>query len=208
MRLNSISTDIASVTLPNLIVVGQDLYLADVASETKLLSFPSLVNVTGKLTLDNIHSETVDVPSLRNVGGTVYCISPGSRLKALNFPALENVGGNFQFSLIYYVLSINASALQTVGGDVYLYDSRNGLTELSFESLKFVGGPLQILSFNNLVAAYFNSLTSVGSSGSTTYCEASDDYEQVCINDATALETISFRSLDYDSFDVGIAAGH
>ena len=234
LRLSSLSNGIASVTLPILAVIGQDLYVADVDAATAMLSFPSLTDVHGKVYFSNVEAETVELPLLQNVTGDVHFYS-WIEAHSLKLPSLRRVGGYFYvggyastvdvgnlesvgsyFRLYYnsYLATLNVSSLQTVGGYVEISQSSYYLTELSFGSLAYVGGYLYVADNDALTAVFFNSLTSIGSAHDYYYvynvytnCGVSGELENVCVDANNALESIAFKSLDYDSVDVAVSSG-
>ena len=228
VRLASLPADIAAVRFPNLAVIGQDLHVADVDATTTTISFPSLVSVKGLVYFNMVYSETVELPLLQNVSGGVYFYNFNSMSRislklsslrnvggvlsvigyasVLDVSNLESVGSDFKLTYNFYLHTVNASALTTVGGHLYVYRCDDALTTLSFESLAHVGGYLKLSDNDALITAYFNSLTSVGSSGSID-CDASGSVVHVCVEDATSLKTIAFQSLDYGSVDIDISSG-
>ena len=188
---------------------------------------PSLRYVGGSVTIEDerYFFSTLSFPALRTIGDALSVVQ--GRATGLDLGKLESVGSNFYLTNYYDLSSLNASALHSVGGD-FLLERDDSLTEVSFGSLAFVRGYLKITGCDALVVAYFNSLASVGIprsastptpaysysySGSSydesqaTYCSVSGDYENLCIEDNTALESIAFPSLDYDSSDIAVASG-
>ena len=224
VRLVSLAAEITSLRLPSLVVIGQDLYVADVDAATTTLSFPSLENVHGKVYFSNVETETIELPLLQNVTGDVnfyswieahslklpslrwvggyFCV--GGYASTVDVGNLESVGSYFMLDYNLYLDTVNVSSLQAVGYYMRITQSRYYLTELSFGSLAYVGGYLYVADNDALTTATFNSLTSIES---TTYCGVSGDYENVCVDANNALESIAFRSLDYDSVDVAVSSG-
>jgi len=165
VRLVSLAAEITSLRLPSLVVIGQDLYVADVDAATTTLSFPLLANVHGKVYFSYVETETIELPLLQNVSGDVYFGSwyggyslrlPSLQLvggyfyvysyaSTLDVGNLESVGSYFNLDYNYYLDTVNASSLQTVGSYLSIYYVRDSsLTELSFASLTRVGSYLSI----------------------------------------------------------------
>ena len=224
VRLASLAASITSVSLPNLAVIGQDLYVSDIETTTTILSFPSLVSVYGSVYFNYVETETIELPLLQNVTGDVNFYSwieahslklpslrwvggyfyVGGYASTVDVGNLESVGSYFMLDYNLYLDTVNVSSLQAVGYYMRITQSRYYLTELSFGSLAYVGGYLYLTDNDALTTAFFNSLTSIES---TTYCGVSGDYENVCVDANNALESIAFRSLDYDSVDVAVSSG-
>ena len=109
LRLSSLPSDIGRVILPNLVTIGQDLYVADVSGDSGGygydgsaaidvgLSCPSLVNVSGSVTFESVNYFAVDLPSLRNLGGSLSFSKIYMYDTLLSLPALTIVGGNLYF---------------------------------------------------------------------------------------------------------------
>ena len=217
----------APVGLASLTHIEGDFYIVTwyyYPFEADNLGLPSLRYVGGSVTIDDggYFFSTLSFPALRTIGDALSVVT--GRATGLDLGKLESVGSNFYLSNYYDLSSLNTSALHSVGGD-FLLESDYSLTEVSFGSLAFVRGYLKITGCDALVVAYFNSLASVGIprsassaysysySGSSydesqaTYCSVSGDYENLCIEDNTALESIAFPSLDYDSSDIAVASG-
>ena len=183
VRLTSLASDITSLVLPNLVVVGGDLYVADVDAATTTLSFPLLANVHGKVYFSDVETETIELPLLQNVSGDVYFGSwyggyslrlPSLQLvggyfyvysyaSTLDVGNLESVGSYFNLDYNYYLDTVNASSLQTVGSYLSIdYLRYSSLTELSFVSLTRVGSYLSIRTNPSILLLSFESLVYVG----------------------------------------------
>jgi hypothetical protein len=142
------------------------------------------------------------------VGGYFYV---GGYASTVDVGNLESVGSYFRLYYNSYLATLNVSSLQTVGGYVEISQSSYYLTELSFGSLAYVGGYLYVADNDALTAVFFNSLTSIGSAHDYYYvntnCGVSGELENVCVDANNALESIAFKSLDYDSVDVAVSSG-
>jgi hypothetical protein len=173
LRLTSLPADIGWVILPNLVAIGQDLYVAEDSgmsgnyyydggpSLDAGLSFPSLVNVSGSVTFEHVNSVSVELPSLRNLGGSlaftnVYSVS-------VELPSLRNLGGSLAFTYVNSnddMSTLSLPALTHIGSNLYF--SRAYYGELDLPLLRDVGGNLDFNSYSRFTKVDLPSLRGVG----------------------------------------------
>ena len=212
------ATTTVSIELPSLRTVGRNLQFQGL-NFVRTLSAPALKTVGGELA----------VFELCGGYGNPGCEYEDGARVGLDMNSLESVGSGFYIEGSDHLSSISASSLQTVGGPFNIQSISGRLTELSFESLAFVEGYFKIEDCDVLVNVYFSSLSSVATcttnqcrrnADGRTWCGGDDDDDtaiwgvNLCIvndlwgdDDDTALKTIAFPSLDYDSLDVSIPPG-
>ena len=187
------------------------------------LYMPSLTTIQGQLYLHNVPAlTTAYFDSLTAIQGQLYLYNvPG--LTTAYFGNLTTIHGQLYIAYVTSLSTLPFGSLRMIRGSLYMSEA-GALTTLAFDNLAVVEGYLYISGCTLLGTAYFGSLASVGvdlsddnsgsgsgyyysSSQTTVLCDVSGEYENVCIRDNAALETIAFRSLEYGSFDIATPSG-
>ena len=208
----------ASLDIHSLESIGGEFYIRDIEA------YPSLttINATRLQTLGSLDFNSLtslaelSMPSLITVQGDLhidvgFCgwhcdgalAIDGNAMTTVAFDSLTMIQGQLYMRSVTVMTTVAFGSLTTIQGSLYISEF-GALTTVVFDSLTTVEGYVYISGGTLLATAYFNSLTSVGQ---TVSCDVSGEYENVCIRDSAALNTVAFRSLEYDSFDIATPSG-
>jgi hypothetical protein len=203
-----LASDITTLSFENLAVIGQDLYVADIDPTTTTLSFPSLGNVSGSITLSSASIETVELSALRVCGS--LSVSSGSATN-LYFPVLEEVFGAMSFSGSG-IRTIELPSLFVVDGSAsftYLYS----MSSIAMPAVKTIGGGLSISHWCNVYYADTSGsvdIHSLESMGGTFYIYYLNYVSECFLTiNATRLQTLGSlyvddRGMDYHTIRGGL----
>ena len=214
-----------SIAMPAVKTIGGDLYTVNLCAYSCTsggsVDIHSLESIGGSFSIRYMSGATTINATRLQTLGSLYFYGLYS-MTELSMTSLVTVRGQLYMYDASALTTLAFDSLVTIQGHLYMYEA-SALTTLAFDSLTTVEGYVYISGGTLLATAYLNSLTSVGvdlsdddsgsnynyysSSQTTVSCDVTGESENVCIRDNAALDTIAFRSLDYDSFDIATPSG-
>ena len=168
------------------------------SSDGLSLDIDKLESVGSSFRLEYSDLSSVNASALRTVGSEFSMTEIGGGLTTLSFESLEFVRGYFEITDCDSLTVAYFNSLASIGFTRWSPSStptRAPSVHTSEDENQNYGG------YN------YNNYNYANDGSRATSCSASGDYENMCIDRNNALDTIAFRSLDYDLFDIAASSG-
>jgi hypothetical protein len=155
---------LASVDLPNLQWVGEDLIVEENTVLTSMEGLSALHDVAGSLVIGGNASLTslAGLSALESVGGELI-IDGNAALTSLGMGSLHSTFGSFSVEFNPVLTNANVPSLTSVGGNAEIFDNDALATLDGLTALTFVGGNLYVSENDQLMSlSGLGNLTDVG----------------------------------------------